>query len=57
MRCRNPRTQNKQAERPVRALWSKDGGVAQLGEHQAGSLRVRGSNPLASTIMISKAIV
>ena len=33
--------------RPV--PWSLRGAVAQLGEHKAGSLGVRGSNPLSST--------
>ncbi len=36
----------------ARAAGGKCGGIAQLGEHQAGSLRVRGSNPLASTIFL-----
>src|SRR5262249_17339370 len=36
-----------EASRPV--PWSLRGAVAQLGEHKAGSLGVRGSNPLSST--------
>jgi hypothetical protein len=28
------------------------GGLAQLGEHQAGSLGVKGSNPLSSILII-----
>lgn len=34
-----------------------NGAVAQLGEHKAGSLGVRGSSPLTSTIVIGCALL
>ena len=36
-------------DRDVKLSTSKRGAVAQLGEHKAGSLGVRGSIPLSST--------